>query len=102
MRAVSVCNEPIACDADGVDSASTMRRHHLSQEQHRFEAAVRAARGNITQAAAALDISKGYAMVLVKRFGLTEWAKKVRAENGIAATGYPRGRPRPRRARASD
>jgi hypothetical protein len=91
MRTVGGAGTPVCAATDGV---STPRRSYLSQEQHRFEAAIQAARGNITQAAVALAISKGYAMVLVKRFGLTEWARKIRAENGIATTGYPRGRPR--------
>jgi hypothetical protein len=101
MRAVDVCGDSTSTSVDGAASDSPTQRH-LSEEPHRFEAALRAARGNITQAAAALGISKGYAMVLVKRFRLTEWAKKIRAEHGIAATGYPRGRPRPGRAHASD
>lgn len=85
MRAVG-CENAAPPEATSIDGAPK----YLSQERERFEQALVQVHGNITQAAAALNISKGYAMVLMKRFDLTEWAKRLRAEDGVSATGRPK------------
>jgi len=87
MRAAGCQNAAPLGDASSTGGAA---KPYLSQERERFEAALRQAHGNITQAAAALGISKGYAMVLMKRFDLSEWARQLRANDGVSATGRPR------------
>jgi hypothetical protein len=62
----------------------------LSKNPDQFRSVLRAERGNITRAAIALGISKTYAMRLVKKFKLREWARELREESGAPAVGRPR------------
>jgi hypothetical protein len=64
--------------------------------------ALTAAAGNITRAARAVGISRGYATVLVKKFDLSEFAAELRAKaGGVRVRGGERkgtvtGRPKSR------
>jgi hypothetical protein len=69
----------------------------LSSDLPRLRAALEAAYGNISRAAQALGITKPWAMALVRRNGLNEWARALREKNGQGSTGYPRGLARRRR-----
>ncbi len=59
-------------------------------QRAQWQAALEAAHGNITRAAAATGISKRHAMWLTRELGLTEHAAQLRQ----AATGRSTGRPR--------
>jgi hypothetical protein len=61
----------------------------LSSSPEKFKETLVCTGGNISHAAKALNISKPYAMILTKRFGLTEYARELRAKNGFPATGRP-------------
>jgi len=74
----------------------------LSSDLPRLRAALEAAQGNISRAAKALEITKPYAMELVRRHKLNEWACELRERNGQGATGYPKGMPRPPKKNAVD
>jgi hypothetical protein len=61
----------------------------LSSSPERLKETLMRTGGNITRAARILKISKPYAMILTKRFGMTEFARELRAKNGFPATGRP-------------
>jgi len=72
-------------------------RIKLSADLPRLRTALEEAHGNISRAAQALGITKPWAMELVRRNGLNEWARALREKNGQGSTGYPRGLARRRK-----
>jgi len=62
----------------------------LSDDPERLRAAIAEAGGNISRAAKALGITKPYAMSLVKKFELNDFARGLRENNGLPSTGRPR------------
>ena len=66
----------------------------LSADTKTLKKSILENQGNLTRAAAFLEVSKQHVMNLVKRFGLTEWARQIRIENGHPPTGNPTSRPR--------
>jgi hypothetical protein len=73
----------------------------LSADLPRLRAALEEAHGNISRAAQALGITKPWAMELVRRNALNEWARDLREKNGQGSTGYPRGLARPRKIKTA-
>ncbi len=63
-------------------------------EPAKLQRAIVSERGNLTRAAALLDVSKQHVMNLVRRLGLNEWARAVRVRNGFPPTGNPTSNPR--------
>jgi hypothetical protein len=74
-----------------------LTRIKLSADLPRLRGALEEAHGNISRAAQALGITKPWAMELVRRNDLNEWARKLREKNGQGSTGYPRGLARRRK-----
>lgn len=62
---------------------------HLSDDPIRFRSVLRSSKGNITRAASVLGITKPYAMNLIKKLKLNEWARNLRQKFGQPATGRP-------------
>ena len=72
-------------------------RIKLSADLPRLRTALEGAHGNISRAAQALGITKPWAMELVRRNDLNDWARALREKNGQGSTGYPRGLARPKK-----
>lgn len=62
----------------------------VSDDLPRVRAALVCARGNITYAALALGVTKPWAMTLVRRFELNEFACELRKAGGARETGRPK------------
>jgi transcriptional regulator of acetoin/glycerol metabolism len=73
-----VKSSPFNASRDEVGQAAL--QEHLEREE-----------GNITRAAKTLGLHRSRAMVLVKRFGLSEFARKLRVASGFSKSGF--GRP---------
>ena len=61
----------------------------LAEDVERLKEVIAYEKGNLTRAARKLEVSKTYVMMLVKRYDLTAWARAIRLQNGLPATGNP-------------
>lgn len=69
----------------------------LSDDPERLREVIWHMRGNLTRAATRLDVSKQHVMNLIRKWGLNDWAKRVRVLNGNPPTGNPLRKRQPKK-----